>query len=356
METINISLNGKDNLSPVVKSAVSKSTISLKQMGADISNVGMRLSAAFTLPVTLFAKSMITFGKSASDQLAKLQSDMAAAVASGDIAKIQAAGLALDNMTVGAKKAAGAYNEMRDAMMPVNAAIDQAKGDLMAGLVPILLELKPALMNVVDGIKSAVNWFVALPVASKETILAFVGLAVAVGPALVIIGQIITVVGTVSGLLGSMGIVVTGIGSLFTAVLLPIGAFIAAVSLLGKVIADNWADIQKAAAVAIFAVTGKMPDFASNIKETHGTFTVADWQGRASGGDVTAGHPYMVGEHGPEPFIPPTNGTIIPNGAMGGGGNVYFTYAPAVSLASKAEAENVITPAILSILHKRGLS
>jgi hypothetical protein len=42
--------------------------------------------------------------------------------------------------------------------------------------------------------------------------------------------------------------------------------------------------------------------------------------GRAAGGPVTAGAPYMVGEHGPELFMPRTSGTILPNG--GGGVNV----------------------------------
>lgn len=44
--------------------------------------------------------------------------------------------------------------------------------------------------------------------------------------------------------------------------------------------------------------------------------------GRASGGPVQAGRPYMVGEQGPEPFIPTTDGFILPNGAMQGGGGV----------------------------------
>lgn len=39
---------------------------------------------------------------------------------------------------------------------------------------------------------------------------------------------------------------------------------------------------------------------------------------RAAGGPVSAGHPYMVGERGPEPFIPSSNGTIIPNNQIGG--------------------------------------
>lgn len=40
--------------------------------------------------------------------------------------------------------------------------------------------------------------------------------------------------------------------------------------------------------------------------------------GRANGGPVTAGMPYMVGERGPEMFVPRTSGNIVPNGGMGG--------------------------------------
>lgn len=44
--------------------------------------------------------------------------------------------------------------------------------------------------------------------------------------------------------------------------------------------------------------------------------------GRAAGGPVTSGSPYMVGERGPEMFVPPNNGKIIPNNALSGGGTV----------------------------------
>ena len=39
---------------------------------------------------------------------------------------------------------------------------------------------------------------------------------------------------------------------------------------------------------------------------------------RAEGGPVKKGEAYLVGEDGPEPFIPDTNGAIIPNGGGGG--------------------------------------
>lgn len=45
---------------------------------------------------------------------------------------------------------------------------------------------------------------------------------------------------------------------------------------------------------------------------------------RAYGGPVGAGTTYLVGERGPEWFTPNTNGTIIPNGSMMGGGTYYI--------------------------------
>jgi len=44
--------------------------------------------------------------------------------------------------------------------------------------------------------------------------------------------------------------------------------------------------------------------------------------GRAIGGSVQAGKPYMVGERGQEMFVPNQSGSIIPNNKMGGGSGV----------------------------------
>jgi tape measure domain-containing protein len=43
---------------------------------------------------------------------------------------------------------------------------------------------------------------------------------------------------------------------------------------------------------------------------------------RAAGGSVAGGTSYMVGERGPELFVPGRSGTIVPNDKMGGGGDV----------------------------------
>ena len=44
--------------------------------------------------------------------------------------------------------------------------------------------------------------------------------------------------------------------------------------------------------------------------------------GKAIGGPVQAGQPYMVGERGPEMFVPNQSGSIVPNDRMGGGGGI----------------------------------
>lgn len=73
--------------------------------------------------------------------------------------------------------------------------------------------------------------------------------------------------------------------------------------------------------------------------------------GKAGGGPVSAGTPYLVGERGPEMFVPRGNGTIVPAGAFGGGG-VTIVYAPTVSLMDEAEAETKLKPYILAALRE----
>ena len=48
-------------------------------------------------------------------------------------------------------------------------------------------------------------------------------------------------------------------------------------------------------------------------------------QGRATGGQVSAGTPYVVGEKGPELFMPSLSGSIVPNNALSGIGGVNVT-------------------------------
>jgi len=69
---------------------------------------------------------------------------------------------------------------------------------------------------------------------------------------------------------------------------------------------------------------GIVGDIAARLSYSNVSDRIA---GKANGGDVVAGQPYMVGERGPELFTPDQSGAITPNGAMGGV-NIYVTQQP----------------------------
>jgi len=85
---------------------------------------------------------------------------------------------------------------------------------------------------------------------------------------------------------------------------------------------------------------------------------------RAAGGPVKAGHLYGINENkpwtGPEYFLAPTDGMVIPSrGAAqqaGSGPTVQLVYAPLLSLANEAEVERAFTPIIERINHTLGVS
>jgi hypothetical protein len=58
--------------------------------------------------------------------------------------------------------------------------------------------------------------------------------------------------------------------------------------------------------------------------------------GRAMGGPVSANTAYVVGERGPELFVPGNSGTIIPNGGGGGGTTINLTVNGAIDAEGTA--------------------
>lgn len=61
---------------------------------------------------------------------------------------------------------------------------------------------------------------------------------------------------------------------------------------------------------------------------------------RASGGPVSGGSPYIVGEQGPELFVPGVSGTIVPNDAMGGGQSV--TVVQHINVDSRSDRASIM--------------
>jgi hypothetical protein len=72
----------------------------------------------------------------------------------------------------------------------------------------------------------------------------------------------------------------------------------------------------------------------------------------AGGGDPPVGVPSIVGENGPELFVPKTAGTVIPNDALGGGSvtiHQTLNFGPGVdramvrTMVQQAKAETIAT-------------
>lgn len=66
---------------------------------------------------------------------------------------------------------------------------------------------------------------------------------------------------------------------------------------------------------SVISLAGRVGSALSSISPISG---IGDLLGLAGGGPVSAGTPYIVGERGPELFVPSAGGQIIPNHALGG--------------------------------------
>jgi hypothetical protein len=73
---------------------------------------------------------------------------------------------------------------------------------------------------------------------------------------------------------------------------------------------------------------------------------------KATGGPVSAGGAYMVGERGPEMFVPGASGTIVPNHQLGGG----LTYAPVINAQGADASLRAALPGILQDHSRRMLA
>lgn len=109
-------------------------------------------------------------------------------------------------------------------------------------------------------------------------------------------------------------------------------------------VARRWRAIARAMKSPVIAAVGEIKtsiaeviaamEIVAQVAKRTGTTQMGSKDkvaGRASGGPVRAGTPYIVGEHRPELFVPDTNGTIVPRvGGMGGGStyNIHVSVAP----------------------------
>jgi len=184
------------------------------------------------------------------------------------------------------------------------------------------------------------------------------GVAAVVGPLLVVVGQLMVILSSAATWWIALGVAVAGVAIKFDlvremgealgqliadifingSITAAIGSFL---GLLGEVI-ETFTGIQFSAervrsdvikvfnsiGRAIDGVVGKLKNMWKLFGKVTGATAAGEAIGnlisgiafRADGGPVSSGSPYIVGERGPELFVPKYSGSIVPNHAMGGGG------------------------------------
>ena len=86
---------------------------------------------------------------------------------------------------------------------------------------------------------------------------------------------------------------------------------------------------------------------AANTKFNPAAFAMPQLAGaRANGGSVSAGSSYLVGERGPELFVPGASGNIVPNNAMGGSNIVVNVDATGSSVQGNGDESKRLGEAI----------
>ena len=112
---------------------------------------------------------------------------------------------------------------------------------------------------------------------------------------------------------GILKIAIEGIGIALGIVITLVGKLISGFQTLFGIIESVVGAIQSL--ISLVARNKVVAGISGAISSAFGGF-------RAEGGTVSAGKSYVVGERGAEMFVPSSNGTIVPNGGMGGTINI----------------------------------
>lgn len=300
---------GKDNTTRTFQD-VEQRMNRLRERGERISQLGMRMSMAFTAPV-----------------------------------------LGLTALLAKNEQVAAAFK-------PVGDEFQKIVANLATGLMPVIRELVPELLKLLQTVNGWVTKFNALDTGTKKTIITIIGFVAVLGPVIAIVGQVIGTFGTLGSLIPGLGAAISGLGTTIagigtsaTLALGPIGALVLAVSGLLALINSDFGQRGITALKQLLLLAGRAI-FGDQA------FLGAAQQagmigGRAMGGEVTMGHPVIVGERGPEIFNPGASGSITPNNRLGSSPViVQLTYAPMFSAADQDELQNRLQPFIETAVRK----
>jgi hypothetical protein len=353
-ETIEIDINAKDNTSGATKSVAAN----FQSLGREISGIGSSMTNIFTRPLMDLERFLMK------------------------------------------------NKDIQAALEPAKQAWTDLGNQLATSLVPVLTSLTPLMIGLADALSKMIALFSELPIGLQGAAVGFLVIVAALGPLLVFVGQLITFLGslsaawtTISGIIAPIAsTILPGIAAAFAAVTLPVWLLLGALVLLGVTIAvfgkdawnsltmlweiwkTTWEKMMKKVEDAVMSI--KNVDWGGigrNIMEgiRDGIDAGISWivnaaknaaqaaldaarnllginspslvfagvgknmmKGMASGINANAGLPASATSKAVSATIP----AAVNSTSTGGGVGATLVYSPMISLASQAEAENVLLP------------
>lgn len=230
-------------------------------------------------------------------------------------------------------KAVGSF--INNVLIPIFKEIGETARLYWGMVAKVFRDNREDIMNVINGVRAGIEATAKVIqfLAEKVVIPVLKPLLMTVLPAAfkVTIATVSALVDAISGIISGFRWIGTNAAEIWRGVADklagPLGAlrgFLEGVAGVLRSIVGNMNNIINLADKVASAVS-KVSGFVGGV--------VGKLTGRAAGGPVTAGVPHIVGENGPEVFIPSTNGQIVSNSdafggggvAVAGGGNIFIT-------------------------------
>ena len=299
----------------------------------------------------------------------------------------------VDGIMQGVSKATGATQKAFESVDPEAQQWRQSLAEVNATLIELGNDIGPMIADVIktiaEQVRGAMEWWNGLSEGQQKTIIKMVGFLAVAGPVLSIVGRLITavsgaasafkwltvgkeggkgIVGAtrklggfskkipgVNKVIGSMTTQLTGAGGLAAGFGIVAGAAVVAYAAIQKGaketerVLDNTNKAVEAGYNSDMNAIKRAQELKREGKHKEADAILNSFRNRAFGGPVTANQPYVVGEVGPELFVPRNAGTVIPNNQLrrnnGGSlssptGGMNVTFAPTFKIGMFAGMPN----------------
>jgi phage-related minor tail protein len=296
-------------------------------LGQDLKSSAVQLGKALNDPIagiTALSRVGVTF----SDQQKAM---IEALVTSGDLMGAQK--LILAEL---AKEFGGSATAAAQGFAGQLAQTKNSMSDLMQEVGGALVgpEFKGFVTSIGDVVRATTEWIKANP----ETAASLVKIAAAIGGVSLVLGPLILMLPVLSAAFVTAMAIIT---SPITGFVVAIGAVVLAISYYwDEIKAIFLAGFEFVSAIFTAIIDGFKSIFGMQSQIEGPTFGFPMPPGRAAGGPVTANRPYIVGEQGPELFVPHASGSIVPNGTATGGTSITINMG-GVAVRSDADIRNL---------------